>query len=119
MRYYSQREMMTLTIRLIRLPDIHRLQAVSDHGYVRYGRFAVLRGGSFWFADAVSSHPGDTDTGWYWAITPGGELLVSARGAGIDGAALFADRKPTLAQLIEELVQRRYIRKPTRIQLVP
>lgn len=109
--------MMILTIRLIRLPDIHGLQAVADHGYVRYGRFALLRSGGFWFADAVSSHPGDTATGWYWAITPGDELLVSARGAGIDGEALFADRKPVLVLLIEELVRRRYIRKPTGIQL--
>jgi len=106
-----------LTIKLDRLPDIHSLQAAGEHGYDRYGRFAVLRGGGFWFADTVSSHPTDTATGWYWAIDAAGRLLVSARGAGVDGEALFTTRKPVLALLVEALVDRRYIRAPTGIRL--
>lgn len=107
----------TLTIRLWRLPDIHSLEAVLEHGLERYGRFALLRDGGFWFADAVSSHPAITVVGWYWALDTDGILLVSARGAALDGESLFTSKKDVLARLVEELVGRRYITKPSAIRL--
>ncbi len=107
-----------LTIRLTRLPDIHSEQAVASHGLLRYGRFAVTRGGGFWFAQTISSHPTNTQVGWYWAVNAAGELLVSARGAGIDGEALFSTHKPVLAQLIDQLVKLRCIDKPRAIRVV-
>ena len=107
----------TLTIRLRRLPDIHSLESVRERGFVRYGRFALLRDGGFWFADAVSSHPATTVVGWYWALDAEGILLVSARGAAPDGESLFTSKKDVLARLVEELVGRRYIAKPSAIRL--
>ena len=107
-----------LKIRLIRLLDINKDSEVKRHGYIHYGRFAVLRDNSFWFSEVQSSHPQDTQTGWYWAISPAGELLVSARGATPDGERLFADCKMMLALLIEELVRRRCISKPGGIERV-
>ncbi len=106
-----------LVIRLASLPDIDTLDDVGEYGYSGYGRFAVLEDGGFWFGETRSSHPATTDTGWYWATTKSGELLVSARGAVADGEALFGKRKPVLALLIDELVKMRYIRKPASIEL--
>jgi len=103
---------------LTRLPDINSEQTVASHGLLRYGRFAVTRGGGFWFALAISSHPTNTEVGWYWAVNEAGELLVSARGAGIDGEALFNKHKPFLAQLIDQLVKLRCIDKPRAIRVI-
>lgn len=108
-----------LTIRQKRLPDIDTSMAVERSGLARYGRFALTRNGSFWFGEAASSHPPDTATGWYWGITLQGELLVSARGAGLDGDALFSERKPVLARLIDELVRRRFLPRPAGVNLIP
>jgi len=105
-----------LNIRLTRLPDINTDQDMTRHGFHDYGRFALTRTG-FWFAGSRSSHPADCQVGWYWAIS-GEELLVSARGAKMDGESLFNERKPVLARLVEELVKRRVIRKPESITLV-
>ena len=106
-----------LVIRLASLPDIDTLEDVGEHGYSGYGRFAALEDGGFWFGETRSTHPAGTETGWYWATTKDGELLVSARGAVADGEALFGKRKPVLALLIDELVKMRYIRKPASIEL--
>ena len=103
-----------LTIRLSNLPDLDSLEAVHEYGYRLYGRFAILEDGNFWFAEALSSHPLDTATGWYWAITSKGELLVSARGAETDEQSLFAERKPVLGLLVEKLIEAGIIRKPSK-----
>ncbi len=108
---------MTLTVRLERLPDLDNDQAVAQHDFAAYGRFGVTRNGSFFFSGVRSSHPQDCAVGWYWAIREEGILLVSARGAKIDGEALFQERKPILARLIEELVATGVIRKPTGIRV--
>ncbi|GAB1432145.1 hypothetical protein MASR2M29_07700 [Spirochaetota bacterium] len=105
-----------LVIRLTRLPDIDSPKAASDHGLLRYGRFALTRAGSFWFAHERSSHPPTTLTGWYWAIATDGTLLVSARGSALDGEALFGSKAPALAKLIERLVSERIIPKPASIR---
>ncbi len=105
-----------LIVHLTRLPDINSLQAVAEHGLVCYGRFAITRNGSFWFAYERSSHPFTTAIGWYWAIALDGALLVSARGSALDGQALFAEHAPVLAMLIERLVRERIIPKPDSIR---
>jgi len=104
-----------LVIRKVRLLDLNTDAEIERHGYACYGRFSMLRNGSFWFGDVRSMHPKETSIGWYWAISPTGELLVSARGAAPDGERLFTDCKPILTLLIEELVKRRYILKPVQI----
>lgn len=106
-----------MVIKLTRLPDINTDRQLQQTPYWAYGRFAVLMDGSFWFGDLHSSHPSVTKTGWYWAVDRLCDLTVSARGAGVDGKALFGKYKPVLAKLVEELVKRRVIRKPESITL--
>jgi hypothetical protein len=89
-----------IPIRLTRLPDIH--SNLDRYGFRDYGRFALLRDGGFWWGDIRSSHPRDCQIGWYWAISGEGDLLVSARGEGIDGDSLFGEKKPVLARLLAE-----------------
>lgn len=110
-------QIIELKIRLSRLPDINTDRQLQDTPYWAYGRFAVLLDGSFGFGNLHSSHPTVTKTGWYWAVDRHGDLTVSARGAGVDGKALFDMFKPVLARLVEELVKRRIIRKPESITL--
>jgi hypothetical protein len=107
----------TLTIRRARLPDLDREAPMRAAGYEAYGRFALLRGGGFWFGELRSSHPGTTTVGWYWAIDARGELLVSPRGAAVDGELLFGERRDLLARLVAELVGRRLLPKPGSIRL--
>lgn len=107
-----------MIIKLRRLPDINSDRQLQATPYWAYGRFAILLDGSFHFGDLHSSHPSVTKTGWYWAVDKQGDLAVSARGAGVDGVLLFAEQKPVLARLIEELVKRRIIRKPESITLI-
>jgi hypothetical protein len=104
-----------MQIRLLRLPDIN--SNIDRYGFRAYGRFALLRNGSIWFGDIRSCHPFNCQIGWYWAIANTGELLVSARGAGIDGDSLFRERKPVLAALVEELVRQRILSRPNRITI--
>jgi len=102
-----------MKIRLTRLPDINTDRQLQVTPYWAYGRFALLRGGgALWFGDLHSSHPATTVSGFYWAVDRGGDLYVSARGAATDGEMLIRDRRDVLAWLVEELVRRRYIRKP-------
>jgi len=108
---------MTLRVALARLPDIDSGSGLARHGLTAYGRFAILRDGSFWFAGLASSHPRDCAVGWYWAVTQEGGLLVSARGAAAEGRSLFGERRPVLALLVEELVARRTIPRPDAISL--
>ncbi|HAP42874.1 MAG: hypothetical protein A2087_14600 [Spirochaetes bacterium GWD1_61_31] len=107
-----------LTVRLTSLPDISSLSDVEEHGYLFYGRFAVTRDGKFWFADALSTHPVNTEIGWYWALATNGELLVSARGVALEGESLFHGHKASLARLIHELAQHDYIKEPTGIRMI-
>jgi hypothetical protein len=106
-----------MIIRLTRLPDINTDRQLQQTPYWAYGRFAILLDGAFWFGDLHSSHPAVTRTGWYYAMDRAGTLLVSARGAGVDGEALFGKYKPVLARLVKELVKRRVIKKPESITL--
>lgn len=107
----------TLTIRLDRLPDLCSDEAAQAQGFLDYGRFAVTNSGRFWLGPARSSHPSDTRVGWYWALEVDGTLLVSPRGAGIEGLALFNEGKPILALLVKRLVDIRAIKRPRRISL--
>ncbi len=102
-----------MTIRLTRLPDINSDSDLQRYELKAYGRFALLRGGAgLWWGNLYSSHPSTTQTGWYWAVDSSGNLEISARGAGIDGEMLMRERRDILAWLVEELVRRRFIRKP-------
>jgi len=105
-----------LVVRLTRLPDIDSPKAAAGQNLVRYGRFALTQGGSFWFAYERSSHPPTTVVGWYWAVAPDGALLVSACGSALDGQALFGAKAQALATLIDRLVRERVIPKPTAIR---
>ena len=107
-----------MEIRLTRLPDINTDRQLDATPYWAYGRFALLLDGSFWFGDLHSSHPSVTKVGWYWALDRNANLHISPRGAAIDGDLLFNGRRELLAWLIEELVRRRVIRKPTSITVV-
>mgnify|MGYP000892964224 CR=1 FL=1 len=116
MTNYDKPARRELVVRLTRLPDIDSPRAAAEHGLMRYGRFALTRGGSFWFAYERSSHPSNTAIGWYWAIAPDGALLVSARGSALDGQELFGAQAPALAALIARLVREGIIPKPTSIR---
>lgn len=71
----SDQEKQAVTIiTSVRLPDVHH---VPD-GYDRYGRFAILQSGNFWFGDERSSHP-HCRIGFYYA-TKGRQLYLSPRG---------------------------------------
>jgi hypothetical protein len=72
---------MKLTIDLtVRLPDVNRENDIPTQ-YDDYGRFAVLKGGSYWFAGVRSSHP-DVRAGFYWALNRADNTLyISPRGA--------------------------------------
>ncbi len=115
----SNKSLSPLIIKRASLPDINSLEDVYEHGFLQYGRFAVLEDGSIWFGDALSSHPQNTDRGWYWAISNSGELLVSARGTEEDGVRLFTDNKPLLGLLVEELIEKGLIRKPLSFEFKP
>jgi hypothetical protein len=106
-----------MKITLTRLPDINTERDIGRYGYKSYGRFALLRRNGLWYGDLHSSHPSTTQTGWYWAVTAEGELIVSPRGAGIDGEMLVNERKDILAMLVQELVRRKIIGRPSRLQL--
>ena len=108
----SMRIILTMKIRLSRLPDINTDRQLKATVYVAYGRFALLHNGSYWFGDLYSSHPSATRTGWYWAIDRQGDLHVSARGAEVDGDVLVREQRDILVWLVGELVSRRIIRKP-------
>jgi len=103
-----------LIVRLVRLPDINSDRQLKTTSYWAYGRFALTKSG-FWFSELRSFHPSDCQVGWYWAVNRQGDMAVSARGAGVDGEALFGKYKLLLARLVEELVKRRIIRKPESI----
>lgn len=105
-----------MIIRLVRLPDINTQTVLDRYEYRAYGRFAVLRDGSFWWGELHSSHPKDTKIGWYWSISEVGDMLVSARGTQLDGESLFRDQKPILAILVMELVSGLIIAKPKSIE---
>lgn len=107
-----------MRIHLTRLTDISNDRQLQATPYWAYGRFALRRGGGFWWGDILSSHPSDTATGWYWAVDRGGALYVSARGAATDGEMLIRDRRDVLAWLVAELVRRRYIKKPETLCIV-
>ena len=107
---------MNMMIRITRLPDINSAQALEKYRYASFGRFALLRGG-LWFGGLHSSHPPSTATGWYWAVDRNGDLLVSARGAVLDVEILVRERKDILARLVDELVRRRIIKKPTSLEI--
>ena len=95
-------------IRFVRLPDIDREDRLPQFGLPAYGRFAVLRNGGFWLGMVRSSHPRDTSVGWYWAVDPAGNLLISDRGAE-NRAPLFADDRRLLRMLVRELRKRRLV----------
>ena len=72
-------------------------------------------GRKFWVQTLHSSYPADTETGWFWAVDRSERLLVSARGAVMDGESLFTRKKYVLACLIEELVKKRILARPRAI----
>lgn len=52
----------TLVIKNVSLPDLDDPGEFSEYGIIEYGRFAVRRDGSYWFGDARSTNPPDTDS---------------------------------------------------------
>ena len=72
-----------------RLPDVHHLEDLSPD-LERYGRCAVLRNGTFWYGETMSSHPPVTKEGFYWAFA-GSTLYFSPRGAAIHWEQYITD----------------------------
>ena len=116
LQFRSMKTYKLLTINLDCLPDINSVRDLERYGYRDYGRFAVLRDGRFWVETLHSSYPAETETGWFWAVDQDGCLLVSGRGAVMDGESLFTKKKYILARLVEELVNKRIISRPTAIK---
>ena len=108
----------TLTVKSSRLLDCNDPTVAASHGYLSYGRFALLRDGKLWFGDTRSSHPSTTARGWYWAVDGEGCLVLSPRGAKLDGEFLFAEGKWIIAALLDELERGRVIKRPNSIRLV-
>ena len=106
-----------LVVKSGRLPDLDGPEEARERGLLAYGRFALLRDGSLWIGDARSSHPADTARGWYWAIDTMGDLILSPRGARIDGEWLFREGRGLVAALLPELERRRAIARPQAIDL--
>lgn len=104
-----------LVIHLDCLPDISSVRDLERYGYRNYGRFAVLRDGQFWVQTLRSTYPAEMETGWFWAIDNDDRLVVSARGAVMDGESLFTRKKHILAQLVQELVNKRILSRPRAI----
>jgi len=105
-----------LVIHLDCLPDISTIRDLERYGFRDYGRFAVLRDGQFWIQTLRSNYPADMETGWFWAVDQLNRLLVSARGAVMDGEYLFTKKKYILARLVEELVNKRILPRPKAIK---
>jgi hypothetical protein len=108
-----------LTVKLGRLLDCNDPVTAASHGYFSYGRFALLRNGQLWFGDTRSSHPSITARGWYWAVDGQGCVVLSARGAKLDGEFLFTEGKWIIAALLGELERGHVIKRPGSIRLVP
>ena len=107
----------SLVVRQARLPDIDDPADAIARGYSAYGRFAVLSSGGLWFGDARCSHPATTKAGWYWAVDEAGAVIVSGRGSRLDGDALFAGDRSSLAWLLGQLERRRIIARPRSIRV--
>ena len=79
-----------LTIDLTRrLPDIDSYDSLPAE-YEEYGRFAVLRNGTYWSAPIMSSHPPTTKDGFYWAVI-GDTLYLSPRGTTMGWPEIMTD----------------------------
>jgi len=104
-----------LTIQLDSLPDISSVRDLERYQFRDYGRFAVLQDGRFWVESLHSSYPANMETGWFWAVDRSERLLVSPRGAVMDGESLFTRKKHILARLVEELVRKRILARPRAI----
>lgn len=104
-----------LVIHLDCLPDISSVRDLERYGYRDYGRFAVLRDGRFWLQSLHSNYPAEMENGWFWAIDHKDRLVVSGRSAVMDGERLFTREKHILAQLVQELVNKRILARPRTI----
>jgi hypothetical protein len=62
-----------------RLPDVNSLDGIPAD-LDDFGRFAVLRNGALSFGDVHSTHPRDTQEGFYWAVS-GDRLYISPCGS--------------------------------------
>jgi hypothetical protein len=100
---------MNYRIYFVRLPDINSYTALDRYGYRTYGRFAILRDGSLWVGDLHSSHPQDTEVGWYWAVSGENKLLISPRGSKIDNNLLLDSQYNFTGLLISALKKMRVI----------
>jgi hypothetical protein len=81
----------SITIDLsVRLPDINSYRDLPAW-FSDYGRFGILKNGSYWFAGIQSSHPAVL-AGFYWALNETGDVLyLSPRGAMNDSLYLTED----------------------------
>lgn len=60
------------------LPDVHSLDSLPKN-IIEYGRCAILNDNTFWIGNMKSSHPLNTNIGFYYALTSKGNLVISAR----------------------------------------
>jgi hypothetical protein len=88
-----------------RLPDENSHSKVLAE-YDDYGRFAILKNGTLWYAGRHSSHPSDTQDGFYWALS-GNTLYLSPRGSTYNWPGIMTDEIiRTLARRLN--LQKRY-----------
>ena len=74
-----------------RLPDINRESQMPDD-LSEYGRFGITTSGAFFVSGIQSSHPSNTKTGGYFAISSDGNtLILSSRGVAADWAHFVTD----------------------------
>ncbi|MBN1522960.1 MAG: hypothetical protein JW904_00645 [Spirochaetales bacterium] len=105
--------MAELIIKNRSLPDLDDADSLSDHNLRDYGRFAILDDGSMWLGDVYSSNPDEASSTFFWAITKSEELLICAQHSKVDDERIFGSDKRPLAWVVEELVSKQIIGKPT------
>lgn len=90
-----------------RLPDINRANQMPDD-LSEYGRFGITTSGSFFVLGIQSSHPSNTKTGGYYAVSKEGNILIlSPRGVAADWEHFVTNR--VIRRLCKELrLKRRF-----------
>jgi len=66
-----------------------------------------------------SSHPSNTQIGFYWAVDQRGSLIISTRGNILDYDLLTTNENKLLGDIVGELKSRRLFKVGGALRLVP
>ena len=89
----------------VRLPDINKHEQLATE-FDDYGRFAIRHNDMLWFGTLQSSHPQDTQEGFYWALNYKIDtLFISPRGATLNW------RKYITSEIISWLLEKLHLNK--------